>query len=43
MDGVVDSVPPDEGCEVLDEEVNDEECDQNDNKMSLIVITPIFW
>ena len=32
MDGVVDSVPPDEGCAVLDEEMNDEEWDKNGNK-----------
>ena len=32
LDGVVDSVPPDEGCEVLDGEVTDEEWDENDNE-----------
>ena len=26
---MVGSVPPDEGCEVLDGEMNDEECDKN--------------
>ena len=29
---MVDSVPPDEGCEVLGGEVNNEEFDTNDNK-----------
>ena len=29
---MVDSVLPDEGCEVLDGEMNDEEQDQNGNK-----------
>ena len=29
---MVDSVPPDEDCEVPDGEVNDEEWDRNDNK-----------
>ena len=29
---MVDSVPADEDCEVLDREVNDEEWDKNDNK-----------
>ena len=32
LNGVGDSVPPDEGCEVLDGEVNDEEWNKNDNK-----------
>ena len=32
LDGVVDSFPPDEGCEVLDEEMNEEEWDKNGNK-----------
>ena len=32
LDGVVDSVPPDEGCEVLDGEVNNEEWDKNGKK-----------
>ena len=32
LDDVVDSVPPDEGCEVLGGEVNNEEFDTNDNK-----------
>ena len=32
FDGVVDSVPPDEGYEVLDWEMNDEEWDKNDSK-----------
>ena len=29
---MVDSVPPDKGCEVLDGEMYDEEWNQNDNK-----------
>ena len=29
---MLDSAPPDESCEVLDGEVNDEERDKNDNK-----------
>ena len=29
---MVDSVPPDEGCEALDGEMNDEEWDKNGNK-----------
>ena len=32
LDEVVDSVLPDEGCEVLGGEVNDEEWDKNDSK-----------
>ena len=31
LDGVIDSVPPDEGCEVLDGEMDDEEWNKNDN------------
>ena len=29
---MVDSVPPDEGCEVLDGEVTDEKWDKNGNR-----------
>ena len=32
LDGVVESVSPDEGCEMLVGEVNDEELDKNENK-----------
>ena len=32
LDGVVDSVPPDEGYEVLDGELTEEEWDENENK-----------
>ena len=32
LDGVVDNVPPDEGYEVLDGELTEEEWDENENK-----------
>ena len=32
LDGVVDSVPPDEDFEVLDGKINDEEWDRNGNE-----------
>eukprot|EP00794_Sanderia_malayensis_P015578 gene15578-17152_t len=32
LPGVVDNVPPDEGCEVLDGELTDKEWDENDNE-----------
>ena len=40
LDGVVDSIPLDEGCEVFDGEVIDEEWDKNDNNMLQIMMTP---
>ena len=43
VDGVVDSVPRDEDCQVLHREVNDEEWDKNDNKILLIVMTHTLW
>ena len=32
LDGVVDNVPPDEGYEVLDGELTEEEWDENENE-----------
>ena len=32
LDGVVDSVPPDRGCEVLDKELTHEYWDENDSE-----------
>ena len=32
LDGVVDSVPPDKGCKMLDSEVTDEKWDENGNE-----------
>ena len=43
LDGVVDSVPPNEGCEVLNGEVNDEELHKMKIRILLIVMTPTFW
>ena len=40
LDGMGESVPLGEGCEVLDREVNAEEWGKNDYKMLLL---PKFW
>jgi len=43
LNGVVDSVPPDKCCEVLNGGVNDEEWDKSDKEMLLIVMMVTFW
>ena len=42
LDGVVESAPLDEGCEVLDGKVNDGQWGKNDNRMLLLAMTPTF-
>ena len=42
LDGVVDSVPPEKGCEMLDGELTHEQRDKNESEIFLIVMIPIF-
>ena len=42
LDGVVDSVPPDKGCGVLNGELTHEQWDENDSENSLIVMMATF-
>ena len=42
LDGVVDSVPPDRGCEVLHWELTHELIDESDSEILLIVMMPKF-
>ena len=43
MNGLVDSVAPNEGCEVLGGELSDEEWDKNDNKNFAVTSILIKW
>jgi len=43
VNGVVDSVPPDEGCEVLGGELSDKEWGKNDNKTVAVTRILIKW
>ena len=42
LDGVVDSVPPDKGCEVLDGELTHQQWDENNSEILLIVTMATF-
>ena len=42
LDGVVDSVPPDKGCEVLNEELTHECWDENDSENFADSVIPTF-
>ena len=42
LDGVVDSVPPDKGCEMFDGKLTHEQWDEKTVTVLLIVMMPIF-